>query len=62
MKNNEPLSEPPPIRITFAVWRRAPLAWSAYWIGRFLHLRGTALSALGRRMMDKALTKVIALD
>ena len=37
--------QPPPVRITFAAWKNAPLSWSAYVLGRWMDRRGEPLMA-----------------
>lgn len=58
MKQSEHESGPAPVEITFAVWRRAPLAWSLYWIGRQLSSAGNGAADLGERLMGFALDRL----
>ena len=55
MSTSEPPTEPPRVKITIAVWKRAPLAWTLFLVGRMLSERGDALAKVGQRLMAKAL-------
>jgi len=54
MNKNALGSARPSVAITFAAWRRAPLLWSAWILGRALVKASDATLECGLRLMDWA--------
>lgn len=59
MNNSEQQSAPRRDAITLAVWRRAPLNWSLFWIGRRLNDGGSHLAEIGERLMALAIDRLV---
>lgn len=60
MSTNEPQSAPERVRITFAVWKNEPVAWSIFWTARLLIRGGEMTAHAGTRLMDWALDRLHA--
>lgn len=49
-----------PTAITLGLWKRAPVAWSLFWLGRKLSDAGSFLSDAGEALMGYALDQLTA--